>query len=156
MSPAKNDGESIKIVQKNRKAYFNYEILDKYEAGLVLEGPEVKSIREGHVSIQESYAKMRGTELWVINMDVQPYSHTPTALQEPKRARKLLLKRREIEKISTQTREKGLTVVPLTLYFKSGFAKLEIGVARGRAKHDKRDVIRKREADRELRKHRMR
>lgn len=153
---AKSDGEGVKIVQKNRKAHFNYEILEKYEAGIVLQGPEVKSIREGHVSIQEAYAKERSGELWVINMDVQPYSHTPVALQEPKRARKLLLKRREIEKILGQTRERGLTLVPLALYFKDGFAKLEIGVARGRKKHDKRDAIRKRESDRELRRHNAR
>ncbi|MBI2899664.1 MAG: SsrA-binding protein SmpB [Planctomycetes bacterium] len=152
----KNDGEAIRIVQKNRKAWFNYEILDKYEAGIVLTGPEVKSIRDGKASIQESYAKVRGAEIWVINMDIAAYSHAPAALQEPKRARKLLLKRREIEKIHVRTAERGLTLVPLTLYFRRGFAKLEIGVAKGRQKHDKRDAIRKRESDRELRKHRMR
>lgn len=149
----KNDG--IQIVQKNRKAWFDYEILEKFEAGIVLNGPEVKSIRDGKVSIGESYAKLKDGEAWVINLDIAPYSHTPAALQEPKRPRKLLLKRSELKKLQGNTREKGLTLVPLALYFKRGFAKLEIGLAKGKAKHDKRDAIRKREADREIRKRMM-
>jgi SsrA-binding protein len=156
--PVKNDKQKdgIELVQKNKRAYFDYEILEKFEAGLVLQGPEVKSIRDGKVSIGESYARMKDGEVWVINMDIAPYSHTPAALQEPKRPRKLLLKRSELKKLAGNTREKGLTLVPLALYFKRGYAKLEIGLAKGKAKHDKRDAIRKREADREMRRRMMR
>jgi len=147
----KKDGEGVKIVSKNRKAFFDFDIQERYEAGLVLTGPEVKSVRDGKVSLQESYARLRNGEVWVINLDIAPYGHAPTELQEPKRPRKLLLKRSEIHKLTGKTQERGLTLVPLALYFKRGFAKLEIGLGRGKSKYDKRASIKKREADREIR-----
>ncbi len=152
----KKDEDGIKIVQKNKKAFFNYEIVDRIEAGIVLTGPEVKSIRNGKVSISESYARVKGGEVWIINMDITAYSHTPAELQEPKRQRKLLLKKREIRKLVGKAQQKGLTLVPLKLYFKRGYAKIELGLGRGKATHDKRASIKKREADREIRKRTMR
>ena len=152
---AKDKG-GIKLVQKNRKAYFNYEILEKLEAGMVLLGSEVKSIRDGKVSIHESYAKVRSNEVWVINMDISPYAHAGPLGHEPKRPRKLLLGKSEIHRLLSKTQEKGLTLIPLSLYFKGGYAKLELGLGRGKAKYDKRATIKKREADREMRKRMMR
>lgn len=150
------ESESVKIVQKNRRAGFDYEILDKYEAGMVLTGSEVKSIREGHVSIHEGYAKVKRGEVWAINLDIQPYKNAGPFNHEPKRPRKLLLKRREIDRIASKLAERGFTLVPLALYFKDGLAKLEIGLAKGRRQYDKRAAIRKKESDRELRKRSMR
>ncbi len=146
----------IKIVQRNKKAFFNYEIIERLEAGLVLKGSEVKSIRDGKVSIREAYAKIRGGEAWVVGMDISIYSQAgPYNNHEPRRARKLLLHRREIMRLAGKTQERGLTLVPLSLYFKGGRAKLEIGLARGRAKHDKRRAILEREAERDLRRRAM-
>jgi len=146
----------IKIVQRNKKAYFDYEILDKLEAGLVLTGSEVKSIRDGKVSIREAYAKIRGGEAWVVGMDISTYPQAgPYNNHEPRRARKLLLHRREIRRLVGKIREKGLTLVPLALYFKEGLAKLEIGLGRGKAKYDKRQAIQDREAKRDLRRRAM-
>jgi SsrA-binding protein len=150
MKPDKD--EEIQLVQKNRKAWFKYEILDKLEAGMVLTGTEVKSIRGGQVSIHEAYARVKKGEVWVINLDISPYPQAgPLFNHEPKRPRKLLLKKGEIRRLIGKTRERGLTLVPLSLYFKRGYAKLEIAVAKGKAKYDKRDAIRKRESDRDLR-----
>ncbi len=143
----------VKIVQKNRKARFDYEILDTVEAGLILKGTEVKSMRDGKASIAESYARFRGNEIFVINMDILAYSHAAVlSNHEPKRPRKLLLHKQEIDRLSGKMKERGLTLIPLSLYFKNGYAKLELGLARGRKKYDKRDVIKKREVDRDLRK----
>lgn len=141
--------DNIKIVQKNRKAYHNYEILDKYETGLVLKGTEVKSIRDGNASISEGYARVQGDEVFVYNMDISPYRAGNIYNHEPKRPRKLLLKRNEIKRLMGQTTEKGLTLIPLTLYFKNGFAKLEIGLARGKKFYDKREAIKRKMAQRE-------
>jgi len=147
---------SVKIVQKNRKAWFNYEILEKVEAGIVLTGSEVKSIRAGHVSIHEAYARITKEEPWVVNMDIAPYAQAGPFNHEPKRRRKLLLKKTEIRRLIGKTAERGLTLVPLTLYFKDGFAKLEIGLARGKRQFDKREAIKKRETGRDLRRRAMR
>jgi SsrA-binding protein len=149
------NGEEIKLVQKNRKAWHEYEILDKYEAGLMLSGSEVKSIREGRVNIQDAHGKIRAGEAWIVGMDVALYANAGPLNHEPKRARKMLLKRREIQRLIGKLKEKGLTLVPLSLYFKGGFAKLEIGLARGKQEFDKREAIRKRESDRDLRRRMM-
>jgi SsrA-binding protein len=147
----------VKVVQRNKKAYFNYEITEKLEAGLVLRGSEVKSIRDGRVSIHEAYARVKDREVWIVGMDISTYPQAgPFNNHEPRRPRKLLLHRREINRLLGKTREKGLTLVPLSLYFKDGRAKLEIGLARGKAKYDKRDVMKQREADREIRRRMMR
>jgi len=148
---AKEKREEVRIIAKNRKARFEYDLLEKWEAGLVLQGSEVKSVRDGKVSLNESYARSKGGEFFVFNMDVAPYVFAGPLAHEPKRPRKLLLNRREIDRLTGKTREKGLTVIPTALYLKKGLVKLEIALARGRQKHDKRDAIRKREADRELR-----
>ena len=141
----------IKVVARSKKAHFNYELLERYEAGIVLLGSEVKSIRNGKVSINEAYARVRGGEVWLINSDISPYECSALNNHEPKRQRKLLLKKREIGKIIGKTKERGLTLVPVSLYFKDGFVKVEIALARGKRKYDKRESIQKREADRDLR-----
>ena len=142
----------VKVVQRNKKAFFDYEIVESMEAGLVLTGSEVKSIRDGKVSIREAYARVRNEEAWVVGMDISIYPQAgPYHNHEPRRTRKLLLHKREIRRLIGKTREKGLTLVPLSLYFKDGLAKLEIGLARGKAKYDKRRAIQDREAKRDLR-----
>lgn len=148
--------EKVKLVQRNKKAYFNYEIAEKLEAGLVLKGSEVKSIRDGKVSIAEAYARLKGGEVWVVGMDVAQYPQAgPYNNHEPRRPRKLLLHRSEIRKLAGKIQQKGLTLVPLALYFKDGYAKLEIGVARGKKQFDKRHTIKAREADRDIRRRMM-
>lgn len=153
-SPKKNDG-AVKIIQKNRKAFFNYEIVDRVEAGLVLKGSEVKSIRGGQVSIHESYARVRKGEVWVVNMEIAAYKNAGPFNHEPKRARKLLLKRGEINRLVGKTAERGLTLIPLSLYFKNGYAKMEIGLARGKKQWDKREAIKNRDVSRDLRRRTM-
>ena len=145
----------IKLVQKNRKAWHEYEITEKVEAGLVLKGSEVKSMRAGNASILESYAKLSKGEAWIVNMDIQPYAQAGPFNHEPKRLRKLLLNRTEINRLQGKTAERGLTLIPLTLYFKDGYAKVEIGLAKGKKLHDKRESIKKRDVDRDLRRRAM-
>lgn len=140
----------VKLILKNKKAYFHYEILETCEAGLVLLGSEIKSIREGKASIQESYARPYRDEFYVYNMDISPYKCASIYNHEPKRPRKLLLKRREIKRLLGKTQEKGLTIVPLRLYLKNGYAKLELGLARGKKLYDKRAALKKKEAQREI------
>ena len=143
------NGETL--IADNRKAWFEYEILDTYEAGIVLKGTEVKSIREGGVSLRESFCKVFGAEIFLWNAHIAPYSHRGSAEHEPTRTRKLLLNRHEINKLLGKTVEKGLTLVPLRMYFKKGRIKLAIGLARGKNVRDKRETIRRRETDRETR-----
>ena len=147
----KPDDDSQKLIADNRKAWFEYEILEQFEAGIVLKGTEVKSIREGGVSLRESFCKVFGAEIFLWNAHIAPYSHRGSAEHEPTRTRKLLLNRREINKLLGKTIEKGLTVVPLRMYFKKGRIKLAIGLARGKNVRDKRETIRRRETDRETR-----
>lgn len=149
MAKEKKDG--MQLVIQNRRARFNYELLEKFEAGLVLQGSEVKSIRDGRVSIQEAFARAEDGEFFVYQMDVAPYNFAGPLAHEPKRPKKLLLKKHEIQKLLGKTRERGLTLVPTSLYFTRGRAKLEIALARSRKKGDKREVIKKREVSRELR-----
>ncbi|MBI4563167.1 MAG: SsrA-binding protein SmpB [Planctomycetes bacterium] len=148
----KKGDSSVKLVQKNRRAFFDYDILERFEAGLALRGSEVKSIRNGGVSIHEAYGRVKSGEAWVMNMDIAAYAQAGPFNHEPKRPRKLLLKRAEIRKLAGKTAERGLTLIPLSLYFKDGFAKLEIGLARGRKHFDKREAIKKREMKNDLRK----
>lgn len=143
--------EGIKFIARNKKAYYDYFILDKYEAGLVLQGTEVKSLRDGRASIAEGYGKIVEGEVFAYNVDIGIYANAGPANHEAKRPRKLLLKRAEIRKISVQLRERGLTLIPLSMYFKMGFAKLEIGVAKGKKKYDKRESIARRDAAKEIR-----
>jgi|TARA_B110000495_G_scaffold76821_1_gene65927 SsrA-binding protein len=145
-----------KIAATNRKAFHEYHILDTYEAGIELFGSEVKSLREGNANIKEAYVTIRSGQAWLIGVHINPYSHVGYESPEPVRKRKLLLNKREIEKIKIALEQKGLTAVPLKIYFnKNGWAKLEIGLAKGKKTFDKKDAIKerdiKRDAQRELR-----
>jgi SsrA-binding protein len=144
---SKKDGE--KLIASNRKAFHDYHVLDKLEVGLALTGTEVKSLREGAVNLKDSYITVKNGEAFLFGAHISPYSHGNLQNHEPERTRKLLLHRREIDKLQAQVTEKGLTVVPLRLYFKGGRVKAEIGVVRGKKLYDKRESEKRREADRE-------
>jgi SsrA-binding protein len=145
------DQATIKTVITNRKARFEFEILDRVEAGIVLTGTEVKSVRDGKISLQESYASARGSELWLEGCTIQPYAHGNINNHEPTRPRKLLLHRRELDKLLQRVAEKGLTLVPISVYFKGNRLKVEIGVARGKKLHDKRETSKARDVERSMR-----
>lgn len=140
----------IKIVATNRKAFHEYHILETFEAGMQLLGSEVKSIREGNASLKESYVLIRKGEAWLKGAHIAAYSHTGFEGHESIRDRKLLLHKREILRIESKLAEKGLTAVPTKLYFKGGRAKLEIGLAKGKKLHDKRDTKKKRDVERDI------
>ncbi len=140
----------IKVVATNKPAYHNYDILETYEAGLVLEGSEVKSIREGAVNLKDAFIRIDDGEAYVYNMYIAPYKPAAKFQHDPYRKRKLLLHKREILKLMGKVQEKGLTIIPLKLYFKNGKAKLEIALAKGKAKYEKRQAIKERETRREL------
>ncbi len=140
----------IKVVATNKQAYHNYNIVDTYEAGLVLQGSEVKSIREGQVNLKDSFVRIDEGEAYVLNMYIAPYKPASKLQHDPYRKRKLLLHKREILKLMGKVQEKGYTIVPTKLYFKNGKAKLEIALAKGKAKHEKRQAIKERDLKREL------
>jgi SsrA-binding protein len=135
----------IKILSDNRAAGYNYHLSDKYEAGLVLTGTEVKAAKSGKVQLKESYAEVSGNEAWLLNAHISEYSHGNIMNHSPARKRKLLLHRSEIEKLQAETREKGLTIIPTKLYLKAGRIKIEIAVGKGKKFHDKREAVRARE-----------
>lgn len=139
-----------KLIATNRRARFEYEILDTFEAGIVLRGPEVKSLREGKANLSDAYAVVRRGEVYLISAHISPYTQAARENSAPRRDRKLLLHRAEIARVETRVRERGFTLVPLQLYWKGGRAKVQIGLARGKRVYDKRESIRRREADREL------
>jgi len=139
-----------KIVATNRRARHEYHILESFECGLVLHGYEVKSIREGRINIQDAYGTVREDEAFIENMHISPYSHGDLRVIDPLRTRKLLLKRKEIDYLLGKTRERGLTLVPLKLYFKGPRLKLEVGVARGKKLYDKREDMAERDARRDI------
>jgi len=141
---------SESLVTKNKKAYHDYEILEEFEAGLVLLGVEVKSLREHRVNLKESYARFHENELWLEGCHISPYSHGNLNNPDPTRRRKLLLHRRQLNRLLGKTAEKGLTIVPLSLYFKEGVAKVRLGLARGKRLHDKRETKRRKEVEREV------
>tara|TARA_Y100001970_G_scaffold293620_1_gene441740 strand:- start:4772 stop:5221 length:450 start_codon:yes stop_codon:yes gene_type:complete len=134
----------------NRKAHYEYEILEKYEAGIVLKGSEVKSIRENKVNIKESYIRVRNKEVFIIGMNISEYSHLGYSNHNPNREKKLLLNRKEINKIKVLTDEKGKTIVPLKLYFKKGKIKIQFAVAKGRKLWDKRDYKKNQDIEKEI------
>jgi SsrA-binding protein len=144
------DDENIKIVITNRKAYHNYIIMEKYEAGIELVGSEVKSIRQGRVSIQEAYAAIEDGEVWVHSMRINPYEQASFEKHDPDRKKRLLLHKKEIRKLKVKTEERGFTLIPLRLYFRNNIAKLEIGLARGKKLYDKRETIKKKEDQRRM------
>ena len=141
----------IKTIVTNRKARFEYEILEKVEAGIVLTGTEVKSVRAGHISIQESYANPHEGELFLEGCTIQPYEQGNINNHVPTRSRKLLLHRKELVKLQKRVAEKGLTLVPLSIYFKGSRLKVELGVARGKKLYDKRETTKKRDVERSRR-----
>ena len=139
-----------KPIATNRRARFNFEITETYEAGIVLLGSEVKSLRAGHADLKDSYALVRGGEMWLVGMRISPYEYARDGGHDPERERKLLLHKREIEKIGSVLAEKGLTLLPMRLYFKDGKVKVELGLGRGKTQRDKRETLRRRQADREM------
>ncbi len=150
MATAKTDS-GIKIIADNRQAGHNYFLLDRWEAGVVLSGTEVKAARGGKVQLKDAFAEVRDNEAWVVNAHISEYSHGNIANHVPMRKRKLLLHRREIEKLRGQTREKGLSLVITKMYFKGGKIKVEIALAKGKKLHDKRETERTREQNAEAR-----
>ena len=152
MTTVKSEREQAqKSIAENRKAFHDYHILETFEAGVALLGTEVKAIREGNVNLRDSYARVEDGEVWIYNVHINPYSHRGYADHEPTRRRKLLLHRQEIRKLIGRTVEKGMTLVPTRMYFKNGHVKVAIGLAKGKKAHDKRETIKKRDADRETR-----
>ena len=139
-----------KLIADNRKARHDFQLLERFEAGLVLTGTEVKSLRQGRASLAQAYGDVRGTEIWLVGAHIPVYEQGNIANHEPERDRKLLLHRREISSLIGKVREKGLTLVPTRLYFKDGRAKVELALARGKEQRDKRRDIAKREADRQI------
>ncbi|MBP0438944.1 SsrA-binding protein SmpB [Tianweitania sediminis] len=149
MAPKKSDPNN-KIAAENRKARFNYEVLDTLEAGLVLTGTEVKALREGHANIAESYASVEGGEMWLINSYLPEYLQANRFNHEPRRRRKLLVNKREMARLAQHVDREGMTLVPLKLYFNDrGRAKLQLAVARGKKLHDKREASKQRDWGRE-------
>jgi SsrA-binding protein len=139
---------------RNRSAYFEYFIDDKFEAGMVLAGTEVKSLRQGKASFNDSYCFMHKGELWIKSLHIAEYSHGTTNNHLAVHDRKLLLRRRELRKIEIKLKDKGYTIVPLRIYFtEKGYAKMEIGLAKGKKLHDKRETIKQRDAEREMKKY---
>jgi SsrA-binding protein len=139
-----------KLVASNRRARFDYEILDTFEAGIELRGPEVKSLRAGKASLNEAYAMLRGGEAFLVNAHINPYEQAGRENADPRRERRLLLHKREILRLQGQVAERGRTLVPLALYFRGGRAKIELALARGKRRFDKRETIRRREEEREV------
>jgi SsrA-binding protein len=138
-------------IAENRKAFHDYHLLETFEAGIALLGTEVKAIREGRVNLRDSYARLENGEVFLFNVNISPYSHRGYAEHEPLRRRKLLLHRHEIRKLIGKTVERGMTLVPTRLYFKNGRVKVAISLAKGKKEYDKRETVKRREADRETR-----
>jgi SsrA-binding protein len=147
-APKPKDAGGEKVVARNRKAYHDYFVIEEVEAGLVLTGTEVKSLRAGQLTLGDAHARFTRGELYLVNAHIPEYKMGGYSNHEPTRPRKLLLKKRELEKISRRIEEKGLTVVPLSVYFKRGYAKTRLGVCRGKQAHDKRQAIAERESKR--------
>ncbi len=142
--------ESVKVLAQNRKARFSYEILESFEAGIVLTGTEVKSARQGRVNLQDAYATVEKGEVFIKGMHISPYDQGNRFNPDPLRKRKLLLHKREIRKLAVSVQQEGLTLIPLRLYLKRGLIKLELAIAKGKKLYDKRESIKKRETEREL------
>lgn len=138
-------------IAENRKAFHDFHLLETFEAGIALLGTEVKAIREGRVNLRDSFARLENGEVFLYNVNISPYSHRGYADHEPLRRRKLLLHREEIRKLIGKTVEKGMTLVPVRMYFKNGRVKLAVSLAKGKKEYDKRETVKRREADRETR-----
>ncbi|MCS7203271.1 MAG: SsrA-binding protein SmpB [Thermodesulfovibrio sp.] len=140
----------MKVVCQNKKAYSDYEIEETFEAGIVLTGTEVKSLREGRANLKDSYVIIKDSEAFLLNCHISPYSHGNIFNHDPIRTRKLLLHKREIERLKGKIQQKGYTLIPLKIYFKGQYAKVEIALVKGRKKYEKRDIIKQREVQREI------
>jgi len=139
-----------KIIAQNRKARHNYSVLDTLECGIVLVGSEVKSLRNGRVSLDEAYARLKGDEVWLIGCDIAEYVEASRFNHAPRRPRKLLMHRRELKRFAHRAYEKGLTLVPLQMHFRRGLAKVLLGICRGKQRHDKREAMKKAQAQRDI------
>lgn len=147
---SKDDDSGKKILTKNRKAYHDFSVLDSFEAGIALQGTEVKSLRAGGINLKDSYADIIRGEIWLVGVHINPYEQGNIYNHDPERRRKLLMHKQEIVRLAAQVAEKGLTLVPLSVYFRGGRVKVEIGLCRGKKTHDKRDAIRERDVKREM------
>jgi SsrA-binding protein len=143
--------EGVKVICRNRRAFHEYAISDRLECGIALTGTEVKSLREGSSSLEDAYAKVDNGEVWLIGSEIPEYSMAHRMNHKPKRPRKLLLHRREIDKFAGKASQRGFTLIPLRLYFKRGRAKVELGIARGKQLFDKREALKKADHDRDMR-----
>lgn len=141
---------NIKIISQNKKAFHDYEITERFEAGMVLLGTEVKSLREGRANLKDSYARVKRNEVFIYGLHISPYTHATYDNHDPERVRKLLLHSSEIRKLLGKTQERGFSLIPLKIYFKDGRAKIEIALARGKKEYDKRESIKRKEENREL------
>ncbi len=146
-----SEGEEVKQVATNRKAYHDYFLEDTYEAGIVLTGTEIKSVRAARVNLRDGFVQLRNGEAWLVNVHISPYDFGNRENHEPRRERKLLLHRQEIRKLQGKVAERGWTIVPLRMYLKNGRAKVEIALVRGKRLYDKKDAIAERDANRDLR-----
>jgi SsrA-binding protein len=151
MAREKTGSDAVKMVCRNRRAFHDYEVLDRLECGVVLVGTEVKSLRDGIANLEDAYAKIDDGEVWMIGSEIPEYAMGNRLNHKPKRPRKLLLHRSEIGKFAGKASQRGFTLVPLALYFKDGRAKVEIAVCKGKQTHDKRESLKKADADREIR-----
>ncbi len=142
--------DNERLIVQNRRARFDYEVLDTLECGVALVGSEVKSLRGGKISLEEAYGRVKSNEVWLIGCDIPEYPQASLQNHQPKRPRKLLLHRREIHKFADKAKENGLTLIPLKMYFNKGRVKLLLGLCKGRKKHDKRETIKKRESQRDI------
>jgi SsrA-binding protein len=145
-----SDNKNEKVIAQNRKARHNYQVLDTLECGIALVGSEVKSLRQGSLSLDEAYGRVEGNEVWLVGADIPEYKFANALNHQPRRRRKLLLHRREIKKFADQAFERGLTLVPLKMYFKRGRAKLLLGIGRGKKLFDKRESMKKRDMQRDM------
>ena len=142
--------EAVKLIARNKKARFNYELGERFEAGLVLTGSEVKSLRMGKANLTDSYAKLKNGEAWLVGCHISPYPYASYDNHQPERPRKLLLHKRELRKLAGKIKEQGMSLIPLALYFRRGKAKVELALAKGKKLHDKRQLIKKRDQQREM------
>ncbi|WP_419161316.1 SsrA-binding protein SmpB [Candidatus Palauibacter sp.] len=142
--------EGVRVIARNRKARHEYEVLEQFEAGIVLRGAEVKSLRDGKASFTDSFGRIDGGEAWLHNLHISPYEKATIDAPDPVRPRKLLLRRREIDRLRSKTRESGLTLVPLDIHFRRGFAKVTLGLARGKKHRDRREDLKRKTMQREV------
>ena len=142
--------DGIKVIAENRKARHDYFVEERYEAGIILTGTEIKSIRAGRVNLKDSYAEISGGEVWLTQMHISPYEQGNRFNHEPLRKRKLLLNRTEIVKLNAQVQQQGMTLIPLRIYLKKGMAKIDLGLCKGKKNYDKRDDIAKKDAKRDM------